>query len=157
MGAACTSVVTEYRLKPAHYKAHITIEAEYLSMNEIEALIKEVLWSYRRVHLLDAQDDDISENERDKLKRESDEAWSSLEAAFGHHKGFSRDWLTKDMTEEGLAIVTDQIMQWAQEIDWPAGADSGKWTSTADTADECCEKTSVFMQDQFWPFTKIIR
>lgn len=157
MGAACTSVVTEYRLKTSNHKARITIEVEYLSMSGIEDLVKEVLWSYRRRHLLDAQNDDICENERAKLKRESDQAWSSLEAAFGHRKGFSKDWLTKDMSEEGLAMVTDQIMQGAQEIDWPAGADSGKWTSTADTADECCEKTSVFMQDQFWPFTKRIQ
>ncbi|OBT85494.1 hypothetical protein VE02_07345 [Pseudogymnoascus sp. 03VT05] len=157
MGAACTSVVTKYRLRKSNHKAPITIEAEYLSMSEIEDLIKEVLWSCRRIHLLDAQDDDISENERANLKRESNQAWSSLEAAFGHHEGFSKGWLTKDMTEEGLAIVTDQITQWAQEIDWPAGANSGKWTSAADTADECCEKISVSMQDQFWPFTKIIR
>ncbi|KFY43961.1 hypothetical protein V494_01724 [Pseudogymnoascus sp. VKM F-4513 (FW-928)] len=156
-GGACTSVVTEYKLKTSNHTAPITIEVEYLSMEEIEDLIKEILWCYRRRHLLDAQDDDISQAERDKLERESDEAWSSLEAAFGHEDGFSKEWLTKDMSEEGLITVANQIIQWAQEINWPAGADSGKWTSTADTADECCDKTSVFMQDKFWPFTKIIR
>jgi hypothetical protein len=126
-------------------------------MSEIEDLIREVLRSHRRMHLLDAQDDDIDGDERAKLKRESDEALSSLEAAFGRRKGFSKDWLTKDLSEDGLATITGQIFEWAQEIDWPAGADSGKWSSTADTADECCEKTSAFMQNQLWPFTKIIR
>lgn len=157
MGAACTSVVTEYRPKKSEHKARITIEVEYLAMSEIEDLLKEVLWSCRRKHLLAAQDDEISDGEQAKLERESDLAWSSLEAAFSHHKGFSKEWLTHDMSEEGLAMVTDQIIKWTQEIDWPAGADSGVWASTADTADECCEKTSVFMQDQLWPFTKIIR
>lgn len=139
MGAACTSVVTEYRLKKSEHKARIIIEVEYLSMGEIEDLVKEVLWSYRRKHLLAAQDDDISDGEQAKLERESDEAWSSLEAAFSHHKGFSKEWLTNDMSEEGLAMVTEQILQWAQEINWPAGADSGVWASTADTADELRE------------------
>ena len=108
------------------------MEAEYLSIGEIEDLIKEVLWSYRRMYLPDAEDGDISESDHARMERESEEAWSSLEAAFGHHKGFSKDWLTKDMSEEGLAMVTGQIIQWAHEIDWPAGANSGKWTSTAD-------------------------
>ncbi|KFY44636.1 hypothetical protein V495_03340 [Pseudogymnoascus sp. VKM F-4514 (FW-929)] len=157
MGAACTSVVTEYKSKTSNHKAPITIEAEYLSIGDIEYHIKELLWSYRRKYLPDAEDEDISESEQAKMDRESEEALSSLEAAFGHHEGFSKGWLMKDMSEEGFATVIGQMIEWAQGIDWPTGADSGMWTSTANTADECCEKTSVFMQDQFWPFTKIIR
>ncbi|OBT59443.1 hypothetical protein VE04_00611 [Pseudogymnoascus sp. 24MN13] len=157
IGAACTSIVTEYRLKTANHKAPITIDVEYLSVTEIEELLKELLWSFRRMYLPNAEDENIIQSEYDQMERESAEAWSSLEAAFSHHEEFSKDWLTKDMTEEGLAMVTDQVIQWSHELDWPAGADSGKWTSTADTADECYEKTGVFMEDRFWPFTKIIR
>ena len=157
IGAACTSVVTEFRPKKVDQDAPITMEVEYLSPIEREELLEELIWSFRRKYLPDAEDDDVIESEYAKMQRESAEAWSSLEAAFSHHEGFSKDWLTEDMTEEGLAIVTGQIIQWSHELNWPASADSGKWTSTADTADECYEKTSVFMQDQFWPFTKIIR
>lgn len=157
IGAACTSVVTEFLPKTAKHEAVITMEVEYLSIGEIEELLEELIWSFRRKYLPNAEDDAVLESEYAKMERESAEAWSSLEAAFGHHEGFSKDWLTKDMTEEGLAIVTTQIIEWSHELDWPASADSGKWTSTADTADECYEKTSVFTQDRFWPFTKIIR
>jgi len=61
------------------------------------------------------------------------------------------------MAEGGLAEATDKLIQWAHELEWPDGGNSGTWKATADTADECCEKTSIFMQDRFWPFTKIIR
>ncbi|KFY77671.1 hypothetical protein V499_03018 [Pseudogymnoascus sp. VKM F-103] len=157
IGAACTSVVTEYRPKTASHDAPITMEVEYLSTSEREELIKELLWSFRRMYLPNAEDDGIAESEYARMLRESGEAWSSLEAAFSHQRAFNKNFLMQDMSEAGLAVATAQLVQWSHELDWPAGADSGKWTSTADTADECYEKTSIFMQDQFWPFTKIIR
>ncbi|OBT66157.1 hypothetical protein VE03_05075 [Pseudogymnoascus sp. 23342-1-I1] len=156
-GAACTSVVTEYRPKTTNHEAPATMEVEYLSITEAEELLKELLWNFRQMYLPNADDDDVIESEYKKMLRESAEAWSSLEAEFSHQRDFSKDLLIRDMSEEGLAIATGQIIQWLHELDWPADADSGKWTSTADTPDECYEKTSVFMKDQFWPFTKIIR
>jgi hypothetical protein len=149
--------VTEYRPKTAKHEAIITMEVEYLSTSERDELIRELAWSFRRKSLLNAEDDSIPESEYAKIEQQSAEAWSSLEAAFSHHEDFNEDLLIYDMSEAGLAVATTQLIQWAHEIVWPASADSGKWTSTADTADECYEKTSVFMQDQFWPFTKIIR
>lgn len=133
------------------------MEVEYLSTSEMEELIKELLWSFRRMYLPNAEDDGIAESEYARMLRESGEAWSSLEAAFSHQKAFNKNFLMQDMSEAGLAVATAQLVQWSHELDWPAGTDSGKWTSTADTADECYEKTSIFMQDKFWPFTKIIR
>jgi hypothetical protein len=61
------------------------------------------------------------------------------------------------MTEAGLTKATDQLVKWARELEWPEGGNTGFWKATADTAEECCEMTSIFMQDRFWPFTKIIR
>ncbi|RDL37034.1 Uncharacterized protein BP5553_04467 [Venustampulla echinocandica] len=157
IGAACTSVVTEYRQKTAIHVAPITIEVEYLSMSEIEDLIKELIWNYRRIYLPHSEGENVTENEYTMMQRVSEQAWSSLEAGFSHQREFSKDLLINDMSEAGLAIANNQLVQWAHELNWPDSGESGKWTSTADTADECCEKTSVFMQDRFWPFTKIIR
>jgi hypothetical protein len=88
--------------------------------------------------------------------RESEQAWSSLEAGFKHQKGFHKKLLS-DMSDGGLAKATAQLTRWARELEWPDGDQSGLWKSTAETAEECCDMTSVFMQDSFWPFTKIIR
>lgn len=91
-----------------------------------------------------------------RYQRESEQAWSALEAGFNHQRGFNKNLLS-DMAEGGLERATSQLIQWAHELEWPDGGNSGVWKATADTAEECCEMTSIFMQDRFWPFTKIIR
>jgi hypothetical protein len=156
IGAACTSVVTEYRQKTKDHTAPITIEAEYLSKSEIEDLIKELLWNYRQILLPEIEEDKVDGKDYARYHRESEQAWSALEAGFKHQRGFNKHLLS-DMSDAGLAKATDQLIQWAHELEWPDGGDSGIWKSTAETAEECCEMTSIFMQDRFWPFTKIIR
>lgn len=109
------------------------------------------------MYLPHTEGDSISENEYATMQRKSEQAWSSLEAGFSHQPGFNKAMLISDLSETGLSTANSQLVQWARELNWPESGESGKWTSTADTADECCQKTSVFMQDRFWPFTKIIR
>jgi hypothetical protein len=156
IGAACTSVVTEYRQKTTEHKSPITIEVEYLSPPEIESLIKELLWNYRQMYLPNIEDDGINAQDYARYQRESEQAWSALEAGFKHQRGFNKQ-LISNMSEGGLERATDQLVQWAHELNWPDGCDAGIWSAVADTAEECCDLTSVFMQDRFWPFTKIIR
>ncbi|KAH6700598.1 hypothetical protein BKA61DRAFT_705543 [Leptodontidium sp. MPI-SDFR-AT-0119] len=156
IGAACTSVVTEYRQKTRDHTAPITIEVEYLSKSEIEDLIKELLWNYRQIFLPEVEEDTVDPKDYARYQRESEQAWSALEAGFKHQRGFNKQLLS-DMAEGGLAKATSKLIQWAHELQWPGDGSSGTWKATADTAEECCEKTSIFMQDRFWPFTKIIR
>jgi len=155
-GAACTSVVTEYRQKTKDHTAPITIEVEYLSSSEIEELIKELLWNYRQLFLPGMEKDEVDAKDYLRCQKESAQAWSALQAAFKHQKLFKKEFLS-DMSEGALEKVTDQLIQWTRDLDWPEGGINGVWKSTANTADECCKKTSVFMEDMFWPFTKIVR
>ncbi|KAF4335290.1 hypothetical protein FBEOM_10865 [Fusarium beomiforme] len=156
IGSACTSVVTEYRQKKAAHTAPITIDVEYLSAPEIRDLIKELLWSYRQLYLPGVESDETSEQDYNRYMRESEQAWSALHAAFKHKRQFTQKF-AQDMSNGALERITGQLIEWAQEIEWPAGCVDGFWTSTAQTADECVEHTKLFMQDKFWPFTKIIR
>jgi len=114
------------------------------------------VWNYRQLFLPNIEEDEIDAKDYARYQRESEQAWSALEAAFKHQELFKKEWLS-DMSEGALDKVTDQLIQWGRDIDWPEGGNSGIWKSMADTAEECCEKTSIFMQDKFWPFTKIIR
>jgi hypothetical protein len=148
--------VTEYRQKTKDHTAPITIEVEYLSSSEIEELIKELVWNYRQLFLPEVEADSVDARDYMRYQRESEQAWSALEAAFSHKETFKQEFLS-DMSEGALERVTDQLIQWTRDLDWPEDGNSGMWKSTADTAEECCEKTSIFMQDRFWPFTKIIR
>ncbi|KAJ4027854.1 hypothetical protein NW752_000099 [Fusarium irregulare] len=156
IGSACTSVVTEYRQKRHKDTVPITIEVEYLSASEIRDLVKELLWSYRQLFLPSVESEETSEQDYNRFMRESEQAWSALSAAFKHKRQFTQSF-AQDMADGALERITDQLVQWAGEIEWPTGGGDGLWTSTAQTADECVEKTKLFMQDRFWPFTKIIR
>jgi hypothetical protein len=103
------------------------------------------------------EEDAVDAKEYARCQRESEQAWSALEAAFKHQRGFTKESLSSDMSEAGLERVANKLIQWAHEVEWPDSEESGKWKANAENAEECCEMTSVFMQDKFWPFTKIIR
>ncbi|KAI1870179.1 hypothetical protein JX265_006349 [Neoarthrinium moseri] len=156
IGSACTSVVTEYKQKRKEHVAPITIEVEYLSEIEIEEMVKELLWSYRQLFLPGVDSDITSDADHARYTRESEQAWCALEAAFGHQPGFQKSML-QDMSEGALGMIEERLIGWTRTLNWPTTDRKGFWTSTALTADECWEKTNIFMQDRYWPFTKIIR
>ncbi|RGP63207.1 hypothetical protein FSPOR_8789 [Fusarium sporotrichioides] len=156
IGSACTSVVTEYRQKKAHHTDPITIDVEYLSALEIRELIKELLWSYRQLFLPMVESNETSEQDYNRYMRQSEQAWSALHAAFRHNRQFTQRF-AQDMSDGALERITDQLIEWTREIEWPTGGVDGFWTSTAQTSEECVAQTKLFMQDKLWPFTKIIR
>jgi hypothetical protein len=132
------------------------IEVEHLSPSAIEDVISELLWNYRQLYLPGIEEEGPSAENFHQLRRESAQAWSALEAAFKHQPGFSEGML-RDMSEGAMDRLKTRLVEWSHEIEWPDGDDDGLWISTADSAEECREKTAVFMQDRYWPFTKIIR
>jgi hypothetical protein len=157
-GAACTSVVTEYMQMTTQHTAPITVEVERLSQSGIEELVRELVWNYRQMLLPDVESNEVTPEEYERFQRESDLAWSTLDAAFKHRREFKPEFL-KDKSAEAGDRIADQLIHWTHDLEWPHG-DSGEncvWKSTAQTAEECCEKTSQFMEDRLWPFTKIIR
>ncbi|KAJ5639534.1 uncharacterized protein N7484_007396 [Penicillium longicatenatum] len=156
MGAACTSIVTEYRQKKPDQTQCIQIEVEYLSDSAIKEHIKELLWSFRRVLLPDIASGSGNVADITRYRTESSQAWSSLETAFSHEKNFNREFL-EDISDGAFSRIANQLLQWTATIPWPQGALNGKWATYAKSAEECFEKTRPFMRDRLWPFTKIIR
>ena len=143
--------MTEYRQKTSKHTAPITIEVDYLSKPEINELVKELLWSYRQFYLPDIEE--ATTEEYKQYQAESEHAWSALEAAFGNKPGLKS--ILRDDSEGALDRITDQLIEWTKDLDWPQGGIDGKWT--AQTAGDCCDTTALFMCDRLWPFTKIIR
>ena len=124
----------------------------------INELVKELLWNYRKLYLPSVESGEVGAEEYQRYQRESDIAWSTLEAAFKHRPEF-RPELLRDMSEGATDRITEKLIRWTEDIEWPGGDEyvNGIWISTAQTAEECCEKTAGFMRDRLWPFTKIIR
>lgn len=154
-GTACTSVITEYRLKAPHHTAPFTIEVEYLSEAEIEEIVKELLWDYGQLYLPGVEQE-LNADEYKKCCEQSELAWSTLRAAFGDRREFRKE-LLRDSSDEAKERALALLLQWTQELDWPEGGSDGMWRSTAQDAEECCEKTGQFMENRLWPFTRVVR
>ena len=84
-------------------------------------------------------------------------ASSSLAPVFGSKANFQQ--LLDDRTPGALERAIEQFTQWAADLTarWPQSSSGPVWRSTADTADSCCEATDKLMEDESWPFTKVIR
>ena len=150
-------------MKPISQTEPIGIAVDYHSKSEIQEHIKELLWNYRRIFLpgaVELKNKKVKTESEIKdyiqYERESEQAWSALEAAFKHRREFSRTFLS-DMSDGALERTTNTLVQWTESIQWPGASTVGRWTTSAQDADECYQKTSDFMRDRLWPFTKIIR
>ena len=160
IGSACTSVVTEFRQKNDRHTSQITLEVEYYTAVETEELLADLVVNFRKVQLLpkakSAEDKEALPRDEQHAENQSNEAWSALQAAFGHHQLFGRPFLL-DQSAGALDRITSQLNQWSQLLQWPAEAEDGKYSIAADDEEDCAAKISLFMQDKFWPFTKIMR
>lgn len=157
VGEACTSVVTEFRFKPNDGASQFFMEVEYLTKSEIDETIKELLWNYRHIHLPDVSEAATSVEEYARLEREREVAWSALRAAFGHRGEQQLKNLCDQIFEGAYDDAAEKLATWADELEWPDSGTNGKYQYSASTAEECSEKAEYFMDDRFWPFTKVIR
>lgn len=148
--------MTEYRYKERHHTAPITIEVEYLSREGIEEMITELLWSYRSLYRPELESSETSSEEYERVQRESSEAWSALKAAFGHQSELTEHRF-RDQSSGSSDRLRTQLIAWALDIQWPSGNADGRYTDVAQTAQDCCRSTAIFMSDRYWPFTKVIR
>lgn len=124
-------------------------------------MVQELLWSYRQLFLPGVESDTTTEADYARYVRESELAWSALEAAFKHRPEFKQEML-QDMSDGALERLQESIVNWTKDMEWPSGSGVGEktpgfWTETAQSAEECSAKTELFAQDRYWPFTKIIR
>ncbi|TGO07985.1 hypothetical protein BTUL_0233g00180 [Botrytis tulipae] len=157
-GSACTSVVTEYRQRKVSTLEPFSIEVEYLSKPERQEMVEELLWSYRQLLLPDSDNEGnaLDSGEQERIERESAVAWSALEVLFSQQEEFDINFVS-DNSKGAFERIKSQLLEWMEKIEFPADDESGLWTASAHTSDECQELTSVFMEDKLWPFTKIIR
>lgn len=132
------------------------MEVEYLDTNQMKEHLRELLWNYRRIYRPDINFETLGDAEYKQLEAASNTAWSTLHTAFRHERGFSAAFV-QNMAEGSDESILDQLLTWADLIAWPHGSDPGFWTTTALTVDACSDATRPFMEDQFWPFTKMIR
>jgi hypothetical protein len=169
-GEACTSVVIEYHQKRKHQTSPIDITVEFYFGEALEEIVTEMAWSCRVYRLQKEKESDqtLTESEKEEtdlknLERESEAAAAALTVAFGHHEGFTEEFLYDDLSEEGYDRVNQQLLAWAHAIEWPSSemtttqGGSGVWQASVNDARECTGITRDIMTGKLWPFTKVIK
>ena len=152
LGRACTSVVTEYRLRKQEHTAKYTIEIDRMSSNEIEEQLNELLWSYRLFHIADVD----KQAEDKKLADRSELAWDTLQAAFGSKEQLTEAYL-RDESDGAEKKIQRQLKIWADELQWPVESFEDDSFVGANTIGEYKSKLREFLGGNLWPFIKVIR
>ncbi len=160
-GSAVTSFVTEYRKRTPEHLEPFTIEVEYANPEEIKEQLHELLFSYRHIYTPGLQEElSESDDEYRNIERKSEVALSTLQSIFPDCPETGENHLrgtwggTSDKTFEE---TESRLQSLAQDLRWPAGAENGRWLSTANDAAECHEQVAQFMENGLWPLTNIVR
>ncbi|KAH7323547.1 hypothetical protein BKA65DRAFT_70778 [Rhexocercosporidium sp. MPI-PUGE-AT-0058] len=156
LGAACTSVVTEYRLRLPKHSAKYTIEIDRMTNSEIEEQLRELLWSYRFFHITDLDDQGIRADEQARLEAQSKLAWDTLQAAFGPQRELTETYL-QDPSDGAENRIQNKLKEWSSDLRWPDESHESGWLGSAETVDDCKNRTRKFLTGNLWPFIKVIR
>lgn len=156
LGAACTSVVTEYQLRKPGQSAKYTIEIDRMTDSEIEEQLQELLWSYRKFHIWDLDKENLTADEQKHLEDKAKLAWDTLKSAFGSRRELTETYL-KDTSDGAEGRIQQQLKLWTDSLQWPGDSHQNGWLGSAENVEEYNEKTKQFLAGTLWPFIKVMR
>jgi hypothetical protein len=156
LGKACTSIVTEYRLRKLGQSAKYTIEIDRMTDDEIEEQLRELLRSYRNFHMWDLDEKGMIGDDQRRLAEKSKLAWDTLKSAFGSRRELTETYL-KDSSDGAEERIQQQLKSWTDSLQWPGDSSQSGWLGSAETVQEYNRKTKEFLTGTLWPFIKVIR
>ncbi|MCJ1387007.1 hypothetical protein MMC17_010136 [Xylographa soralifera] len=154
-GSAVTNYVTEYRYRKTHHKAAFTIEAEFLTSEEIDLELKELLHNYRQA-FRDGINNDTAPAEYEEILRRSDVAIITLKSIFSAHHEISEEFL-QDKSPNAFEHILHHLQSLASSLTWPEGAVDGRWTTTADNVENYRDEIESLNQEGLFPLIRIVR
>ncbi|PYH87881.1 hypothetical protein BO71DRAFT_424076 [Aspergillus ellipticus CBS 707.79] len=163
-GAACTTVVTEFRGTDESHPQNYTVEADFMDQTEIRELLEELLACVRKYYT-NAFRQVIVAAEQESIKTAAKRAWDTLRSLFPRQPDFDLEFLSTE-GEDAVEPILGTLMGWAVAglAHRPGGRDSLRYTTVARHAGECMEQLDVLTADPrdsempaLWPFVKLIR
>ncbi|MCJ1396677.1 hypothetical protein MMC18_009569 [Xylographa bjoerkii] len=154
-GTAVTAYVTEYRYRKTYHQAAFTIEAEFLTTEEIALELKELLHDYRQA-FRDGINDDTSPAEYEEIRGRSDVAISMLQSIFSAYHEVSEEFL-QDKSPNAFEHILRYLRSLVSSLTWPEGAVDGRWTTTANNVEEYRHEIEFLNQEGLFPLVKIVR
>ncbi|KAB8203587.1 hypothetical protein BDV34DRAFT_214505 [Aspergillus parasiticus] len=162
-GAACTSVVTEFRHTDARHPYRYAIEVDYMDEEEVNELLEELVQSFR-MYYTDLYREVIGVEEQERIRDGSTRAWSTLNSLFRDQPGLTHEFLS-DQTDGALSRILAQLKDWAAQscTQRPGGA-ALQHTIISGNVQECRSHLDMLTMDPrdeseaaIWPFIKLIR
>ncbi|MCJ1431481.1 hypothetical protein MMC27_000834 [Xylographa pallens] len=154
-GSAVTAYVTEYRYRKTYHKAAFTIDAEFLTSEEMALELKELLHDYRQA-FRDGINDDTGPAEHELILRRSAVAISTLKSIFSAHNDVSEEVL-QDKSPNAFDRILLYLQSLASSLAWPEGAVDGRWTTTADNVEEYQTKIASLNHAGLFPLIRVVR
>ncbi|KAL6232076.1 hypothetical protein BDW75DRAFT_233104 [Aspergillus navahoensis] len=163
-GAACTTVVTEFRNVDDEYPSNYTVKADFMNNVEIRELFEELLSNVRRYYT-DAYREVTQVEEQQNIRTAATKAWDTFRSLFPDQPELDLDFLSRDGEDAAESIVST-LMEWAiARLDnQPGGRERLEEPRVASHADECMDLLDSLTTDHsggdrtaLWPFVKLIR
>ncbi|KAL4870412.1 hypothetical protein BDV12DRAFT_207717 [Aspergillus spectabilis] len=163
-GAACTTVVTEFRSVDEEHPNNYTVVADFMDNAEIVELLEELLSAVRKYYTGAYRE--VSEpEEQENIRGAARRAWDTLLSLFPNQPELDLDFVSQEGADAVEPIIT-RLEEWtmAGQDSRPGGRNSLQYSVVANHADECMEQLDNLMADSrdhnrpaLWPFVKLIR
>ncbi|KAL4941621.1 hypothetical protein BDV06DRAFT_194026 [Aspergillus oleicola] len=162
-GAACTSVVTEFRHVDEAHPRPFTIVADFMNTDEMKELLRELVRAYRMRHTR-AFDEVTDQEECQRITLLSQRAWTTLDSLFPHETDLTEEFLsTEDEQAEGQIITRLEAWAFAGLIHRPGGPEAlrhvfetGDIYDCRETIDTLTVTTRERHRPAIWPFVRLI-
>ena len=164
-GTACTCVVTEFRHVDDDHTGPFTIEAEFMTSEEMKELLGELLTNFRQFHVTRFFQELKSQQEQQKSRDEAERAWETFQSLFNNQPGLTMVHLSQDYDEAHSALLA-QLERWASAglAQRPGGVDALEYSAIAGNIEECRNILDMLTtsnadngKSAIWPFIKLIR
>ncbi|GMF67909.1 unnamed protein product [Aspergillus oryzae] len=162
-GAACTSVVTEFRHTDARHPDRYAIEVDYMDGEEVKELLEELVQSFR-MYYTDLYREVTSIEEQERIRDRSTRAWSTLNSLFRDQPELTHEFLS-DQADGALSGILERLKDWAaQSCTRRPGGAALQHTIIPGNVQECRSHLDMLTMDPrgesevaIWPFIKLIR
>ncbi|KAI3192488.1 hypothetical protein CBS147311_9154 [Penicillium roqueforti] len=164
-GTACTCVVTEFRHVDENHTGPFTIEADFMTSEEMKGLLGELLTIFRQFHVTRFFQELKSQEEQQKCRDQAGRAWGTFQSLFNKQPGLTMEHLSQDF-EDAYLVLLSQLERWASAslALRPGGLDALEYSVVAGDIEECRDILDMLTASNagngnpaIWPFIKLIR
>ncbi|KAJ5919230.1 hypothetical protein N7466_010173 [Penicillium verhagenii] len=154
----------EFRYVNEVHPGPYSIEAIFMSPEEVTELLEELLRSFR-VYYCGSSSKELSTEEQRGLRDAANSAEATLESLFGSQMEFNEEFL-RDESEGAEVYILTRLEEWADLVVSlrPSGTDALVYTTVAKNLRRCTETLDHLVADTYedgkpalWPFIKLLR